>query len=107
MCRYLWLLLLTACPPPPRYVAAEVVSARAPVEDALVAAECGPWQSAARRTDEDGYARLKLPGRVDAVRCTVTVAKPGYRTVQTAGPNMCTTATGCPPFVVWLQEVLR
>jgi hypothetical protein len=104
--RFLLLSLLAACPPPPRYVAAQVVSARAPVEDALVAAECGPWHSAARLTDDQGFTRLRLHGDVDISRCIVTVAKPGYRTVE-ASANACTTATGCPPFIVWLQEVLR
>jgi len=105
--RLLLLSLLAACPPPPRYVAAQVVSARAPVDEALVAADCGAWQTSARRTDEDGYTRLKVSGRVDISHCMVTVAKPGYRTVETAAGNACTTATGCQPLVIWLQEVLR
>jgi hypothetical protein len=98
------LLLLAACPPPPRFVNTEVLSARGPVEDALIAADCGHYQKSARRSDEDGRTRLKLSGDADASRCMVTVAAPGYRTIETAVANACTAPIACPLLQVWLEE---
>ena len=103
--RFVMLLSLAGCPPPPQYYVADVISsaARAPVEDALVAADCGRYEQAARRTDDRGRARLTLGGKVDPAHCTVTVAKPGYHSVETAVAATCTDVTACPPTLIWVD----
>lgn len=102
---FVWLsLLLAGCPPPPRYVIADVLTAGAPVHDALVAAECGgPDTQPARRTGDNGRARLALAGDADPARCTLTVASPGFRTVEVPAAHACTPPLACPPIAVWLQ----
>jgi hypothetical protein len=94
MQRLLWLLVLAGCPAPARYVVADVTAARAPVQGALVAAECGPHR-AARRTDEDGRARVEVAQ--SARDCALLVAKPGLPTVETGPVNTCPTADACVP----------
>jgi hypothetical protein len=84
------------CPPPTRYIAVEVGGPRAPVTDAMVAADCGENHRSARRTDDRGLARVPVNGKFDASRCVVTVAKPGYHTAERSGANVCDTASGCP-----------
>jgi len=101
---YLALFSLAGCPPPPRYVVADVYAANLPVQDAMVAAECGRQRDAALRTDDTGRVRLPINGRVAADRCVLTIAKPGYRTVETGGVHLCTKATACPPIFVQLFE---
>ncbi len=96
-------LSLGGCPPPPRYVVADVISPHGPVEDALVAADCGGTTHSALRTDEEGRARVMLYGRSRLPSCTLTVAKPGYWTVVLRGANVCSTP-GCPPTVTRLDE---
>jgi len=100
------LLALAGCPPPNQFLITDVVSPQAPVDDALVAADCGNYQAAARRTDDRGRARLVLAGKIDPTRCIVTVAKPGYRTVDARVWATCTDATACPPMLIWLDRVL-
>ncbi len=89
---------LAGCPPPHRYARIEVRGPQ-PVAQALVAAECGP-ERAAQRTDDSGVARLRLWNTARADRCTVTVARPGYETVEASGVTLCTSPTGCPALVV-------
>jgi hypothetical protein len=103
---FVMLLSLAGCPPPSQYLITDVVAARAPVDDALVAADCGDYHQAARRTDDRGRARLALSGKVDPSRCLVTVAKPGYRTVETPVAATCTDATACPAMLIWLDRAL-
>ena len=91
-------LLLTGCPPPPRYAAFEVRD-RAPLADAVVAAECG-GHGTAQRTDDTGFARLRLAASPRAQACVVTVAKPGHRTIETGGAALCTSPTACPVLVI-------
>ena len=98
------MLSLAGCPPPQQYVVADVIAARVPVDDALVAADCGDYHQSARRTDDRGRARLSLSGKVDPARCLVTVAKPGYRTVDARIAATCTDATACPPMLIWLDR---
>lgn len=98
MHRLLYVLLLAGCPPPPRY-AVVTIHDPSPVANALVAAECGAY-SAATQTDDAGYARLALPYDAPDDRCTLTVAKPGYRTGRTNIVQLCTNATACPPIVI-------
>jgi hypothetical protein len=93
---------LAGCPASTRFLVADVTSAHAPVEGALVAADCGQPRQAALRTDDTGRARLSLFGaQVDAARCVLTVAKPGYATVETGGANLCTSGA-CTPMRVEL-----
>jgi len=99
------MLSLAGCPPPPQYYVADVISsaARAPVEDAVVAADCGHYDQAARRTDDRGRARLVFRGKVDPARCTITVAKPGYHSADTAVAATCTDVTACPATLIWID----
>jgi hypothetical protein len=103
---YLLFLALAGCPPPMKYVVADVTSPQAPVEGALVAADCGNERTDAMRADEYGRVRMALPGRVDASHCTLTVAKPGFATLETppGSINMCTAPNACPPTPVRLLE---
>jgi hypothetical protein len=106
MHRLLLLFALAGCPPPTQYLIADVTAGNAPVADAMVAADChreydGP--DAALRTDATGRARLPMRGRVAADRCSITVAKPGYPTVEADGVNLCTTASSCPAIVIELS----
>jgi hypothetical protein len=112
MQRIAFLLLvggLAGCPPPTRFIVADVQAAGAPLNDAIVALHCdhGPKNTgaadAAMRTDDTGRARLPVASRdMDAERCTVTVGKPGFRTVETGGLHLCTEVTSCPPVLVQL-----
>jgi len=100
------LALLGGCPPPPHYLITDVTTPRGPVSDALVAADCDranptPTFGPAMRTDQGGRARLLLR-RSDAAGCSVTVAKPGYATVEVGAVSVCTTAA-CPPTIVELR----
>jgi hypothetical protein len=92
----LYVMLLAGCPAPNRYVITDVVSYQAPVEDAMVAARCGTPYGSALRTDHNGRARLAVRGEAEASQCVLTVAKPGYSTVEVEGVNICSTPTGCP-----------
>lgn len=99
---------LAGCPPPTQYLIADVTAARAPIADAMVAADCHreyDAPDAALRTDATGRARLPIRGRVNAERCSITVAKPGYPTVRADGVNLCTTSA-CPPIVVELSPAI-
>jgi hypothetical protein len=100
------LVLLGGCPPPPHYLITDVTTPRGPVSDALVAADCDhasptPVFGPAMRTDQGGRARLLIP-RSEATGCAVTVAKPGYATVEVGAVSVCTTAA-CPPTTVELH----
>ncbi len=99
------LLLLAGCPPPAQYLTADVMSAHTPVEDALVAVDCGHAGNAAYRTDADGRARVSLRSDAGGPGCVVTVAKPGFRTIESPTPALCTTRSGCPPIAIPLDEV--
>jgi hypothetical protein len=90
------LLPLAGCPAGPRYLVAEVASPSAAVADALVAADCGDHTRSAGRTDDRGRAPVPLYGKFAAESCVVTVAKPGYRTIERRGAEVCSTAAGCP-----------
>jgi hypothetical protein len=97
MQRLLWLFLLAGCPPPPRYVVADVTAGHRPLEGALVVTRCGDAQrDAALRTDEDGIARVQV-FRDD---CSLLVAKPGYPTVETGPVNVCPNIYACSPMRV-------
>lgn len=98
---YLLPLALAACPAPPRYAVVEVLGP-APVEDALVATDCGRDRGNAMRTDEAGHVRVPVYGNMTADRCVVTVAKPGYPTVEASGLQLCSSPTACPPTIVQL-----
>ena len=102
MHRLLYVLVLAGCPPPPRYAVVRVHDP-APVANALVAAECSIY-SAATQTDDTGYARIALPYDVPDDRCTLTVAKPGYKTGRTHVLQLCTNPTACSPIVVNFVE---
>jgi hypothetical protein len=104
MRRILCFLLLTGCPPPPRYAVIQVHDP-APVGDALVAADCGQFRRAAMRTDDSGFARLPLGDEVPAEHCVVTVAKPGYHTAEVSGVQLCT-SPACPPLMVELVSAV-
>src|SRR5262245_41742404 len=100
MHRLLYLTLLCSCTPPPRYAVVRVFDpTTAPVGEAMVATDCGQFHGYGMRTDETGFARVQVDSSVAAQRCVVTVAKPGYHTVETDGVQLCTTAT-CPPLIV-------
>jgi hypothetical protein len=99
------LAALAGCPPPPRYAVVEVLGPE-PIEDALVATDCGHdahhnWGNAVR-TDDSGRVRVPVYGDMPADRCVVTVAKPGYPTVEADGVQLCSTPTACPPTIVQL-----
>lgn len=107
MHRILVLALLTGCPPPPRYASFEVrteTPSGTPIAEAVVAAACAKYQSSASRTDETGFARLQFGGSNDLNPCTLTVAKPGYRTIETAGVAACSSPTGCPVRIIDLER---
>ncbi len=96
--------LLGGCPPPSQYLITDVTAFRAPVADALVAADCGnEYAEAALRTDTAGRARLELRGKADASKCSVTVAKPGFPTAVAVNVSLCTTPA-CPATHVELGE---
>ncbi|MBA2543478.1 MAG: hypothetical protein H0V17_27800 [Deltaproteobacteria bacterium] len=101
--RSLLVLLVPAlggCPPPTRYLITDVHAARAPVADALVAADCGrDYGEPALRTDATGRARLRVRGEVAASKCTVIIAKDGFPTIEAAGIQLCTTPL-CPALVI-------
>lgn len=86
MQRLVLVFLLAGCPAPSRYVVADVTAARVPLAGALVAADCTGARFA-QRTDEDGRARVRIVGNRDA--CSLLVAKPGYRTVETGAVDIC------------------
>lgn len=110
---YLALLGLTGCPPPPRYVVADVYARGAPLPDALVSAYCaephvdslGRARGPALRTDELGRAYLTIRGKQAAHRCSLTVAKPGFSTVEVDGLNICSTPAQCPPVAIDLDAL--
>ena len=96
------LFALAGCPPPTQFLIADVTAANAPVADAMVAADCHRSDAApdaALRTDATGRARLPMRGPVSADRCSITVAKPGYPTVEADGVNLCTTSA-CPAIAI-------
>jgi hypothetical protein len=95
------LVALAGCPPPPRYAVVDVIDP-APVQDAVVASDCGEPQGTALRTDENGRARVQIFGKRSAERCVLTIAKPGYFTAIAGAVQLCTNATACPPTVVQL-----
>ena len=97
------LLLLAGCPPPPRYAVVEVTTP-APLADAMVAARCG-MSSVATRTNDVGRTRLTVHGQASADRCVLTVAKPGYTTVETTGVELCTSPTACPPVGIHVEAL--
>lgn len=103
----LLLVALGGCPEAPRYVVTDVYVHRAPVEGALVAADCGHASRLALRTDDTGRARLALRGAPSGDRCTLTVAKPQLRTVEITGVSTCTAPLACPPMAVEMVEVPR
>lgn len=98
---YLGFLALAGCPPPPRYANVEVRDP-APVPDAVVAIDCGLTDSSALRTDDQGRVRIPVFGKAPADRCTLTVAKPDYPTVEVDAVQLCSTPTACPPTIVQL-----
>lgn len=104
MHRFAYLVLLAGlaglagCPPPGRYARIEVRGPQ-PLPRALVAAECG-LERAAQRTDDRGHAQLRMSHAVNASQCTMTVAYPGYSTVQARGVTLCTSPTACPALVI-------
>lgn len=107
MRRLLLLALLGGCPPPSQFLITDVTAAGAPVADALVAADCGnPYHDAALRTDPTGRARLTFRTKVDASKCSVTVAKAGLPTVEAINLSICTTPA-CPATHVELGELAR
>lgn len=96
MHRLLFLSLLAGCPPPTTYLIAEVSAHQLPVADALVAADCGStYSDAARRTDPSGRAQLEFRRKVDASKCALTIAAPGFETVEATNVSICTTPA-CP-----------
>jgi hypothetical protein len=98
---------LGGCPPPSQFLITEVTAAGAPVADALVAADCGhPDRDAALRTDPTGRARLTFRRKVDASKCSVTVAKSGYPTAEAIHLSICTTPA-CPATHVELDDAAR
>jgi hypothetical protein len=96
-------LALAGCPGPSQYLIADVTAARRPVVDALVTADCRHGEFDRRnptaRTDETGRARLLFHSSERADRCSVTIAKPGFRTVETDVYSLCTTPA-CPPLAI-------
>ena len=94
-------LALAGCPPPPRYAVVEVYDPE-PVQDALVAADCGTYSGIAMRTDGTGRARIPIHGDITPEHCVVTVAKPGYPTVQADPVQLCTAPNACPATIVQL-----
>lgn len=99
-------LALGGCPPPAKYLITDVTAHRVPVADALVAADCGSDDSdAAMRTDADGRARLLFRRSVDASKCSITVAKEGFPTVEATGISICSTPA-CPATHVELDRPL-
>ena len=99
--------LLGGCPPPSQFLITDVTAAGAPVAEALVAADCGnPARDAALRTGPDGRAQLTFRGRVDASKCSVTVAKSGFPMVEAIHVSICTTPA-CPATHVELDDAAR
>ena len=99
--------MLGGCPAGPRYLIADVKAHEAPLEGALVAAECGKLSRAALRTDDRGRARLSMRGTEANASCTVTIAAPRYSTVAMPAAGTCTAPLACPPIVVDLTAPLR
>lgn len=111
MSRLTWflslLVALGGCPAGPRYLIADVVAHEAPLEGALVAAECGKLSRAALRTDDRGRARVSMRGAEAGASCTVTVAAPHHATVAVPAAGTCTAPLACPPIVVDVTAPLR
>jgi hypothetical protein len=103
--RYLAVFMLAGCPPPPRYLVAEIRTAAQPVENAMVAVDCASPHGYALRTDDAGRARIRVQSSVDPGKCTVTAAKPGFRTVQASGAQICDTPRACPPITLQLYPL--
>ncbi len=100
----LFVPLLGGCPPASQYLITDVTAFRAPVADALVAADCGnEYGDAALRTDVAGRARLQFRHKVDASKCSVVVAKEGFPTIVATNVSICTTPA-CPATHVELGE---
>jgi len=87
------------------FVVTDVHVAGRPVADALVGVYCagaprrdvlGVTGGSASRTDDSGRARLRVPYGALARDCTVTVAKPGFSTVEARGANACSSPVECP-----------
>lgn len=100
----LLLVGLAGCPPPTQYLITDVTADRAPVADAMVATDCGtPYRDAALRTDREGRARLAIRTKVFASKCSVTVAKEGFPTVEAINVSICSTPA-CPATHVELGD---
>jgi hypothetical protein len=95
MRRLVCLVLLAGCPAPSRYVVADVTVARVPLQGALVAADCGTPYNPAQRTGDDGRARMRV-WNDDSHTCSLTVAKPGYPTIETGPVNVCPSGACAP-----------
>jgi len=95
MLRWCLLIALAGCPAPQHYLIADVVSRDLPVDDALVAIDCGLADTAAVRTDERGRARVGVSAP-DPLGCAVIVAKPGFATLRAAVASLCTAPFACP-----------
>ena len=94
------LVALAGCPPPPRYAVVQV-GAPEPLAEAMVAARCGT-ATTATRTNDLGRARVSIRTPAPAARCSLTVAKPGYSTIETGGVELCDSPTSCPPIGILL-----
>jgi hypothetical protein len=109
MYRFFWLVALAGCPAEAPFVVTDVHVAGRPVADALVGIYCageprrdtlGATAGSAVRTDDTGRARLRVPLGVLAGDCTVTVAKPGFPTVESRGANACSSPVECPALAI-------
>ena len=103
MLRWSLLVALAGCPAPQHYLIADVVSRDVPVDDALVAVDCGLSGSAALRTDERGQARVAVRAS-DPFACAVVVAKPGFATLRAAVASLCTAPLACPAMLFDLVQ---
>jgi hypothetical protein len=109
MHRYLWLLALAGCPAEAPFVVTDVHVAGRAVADALVGIYCtgdprrdtlGVTAGSAVKTDDAGRARLRVPSGVPARDCIVTVAKPGFPTVESRGASACSSPVECPALAI-------
>ena len=103
MLRWSLLVALAGCPAPRHYLIADVISHNGPVDDALVAIDCGLSDTAAVRTDERGHARVAVSAP-DPLGCAVVVAKPGFETLRAAVASLCTAPFACPAMLFDLVQ---
>ncbi len=103
----LLLLVLAGCPAKAtHFMVVNVRSGDRPVADALVVVTCALPPVFARRADRAGVAELPVTDGLDARRCAVLAAQPGYRTAQAPAAAPCSPLAACQPLRIQLEALV-